>query len=190
VRPIPSLTFPIRSATACCKQALALGLSQFDQLTEYVRLLPYGRTSLAEPQAVLIERRGTCSSKHQLLAAVAHECERFEIKLTVGIYEMSEQNTPGVGQVLSNASLLSIPEAHCYLTVDGARFDFTGLASGSASPFESLLAEHVVAPGDLPHIKPRLHKEAVAVWAAANGMAADDVWAIREACIAALAANQ
>jgi hypothetical protein len=39
---------------------------------------------------------------------------RVEVQLTVGIYEISEENTPGVGTVLNAASLTSIPEAHCY----------------------------------------------------------------------------
>jgi hypothetical protein len=182
------LHFPIHPSGALCDEVLALGLSSFDQLAGYVRSLPYGRTSnTTEPRAVLLEKRGTCSSKHHLLAAVAHECEHSEVQLTVGIYEMSEKNTPGVGAVLRSASLLSIPEAHCYLTVSGERFDFTGLSSGSSSPFDALLGEHIILPTELPQMKVRLHMHAVATWAATVGISAASAWATREACIAALA---
>ncbi|MFO0216127.1 MAG: hypothetical protein ACK511_08925 [Burkholderiales bacterium] len=184
------LHFPIQSSGVLCDEVLALGLSSFDQLAVYVRSLPYGRTSnTAEPSAVLLEKRGTCSSKHHLLAAVAHECGHFEVQLTVGIYEMSEQNTPGVGAVLRSVSLASIPEAHCYLTVGGERFDFTGLSSGMSSPFDALLTEDIVSPTDLPQTKVRLHMHAVATWAGVVGISAASAWAAREAWITALAAN-
>lgn len=185
------LHFAIHPSGTLCESVLALGLTSFDQLAAYVRSLPYGRTTnIADLRAVLEEKRGTCSSKHQLLAAVAHECGHYEVQLTVGIYEMSEQNTPGVGTVLNSASLASVPEAHCYLTVGGERFDFTGLLPGSSSPFDALLAEHIVSPTDLPQTKVRLHMHAVATWANAVGVSAVSAWATREACIAALSANQ
>jgi hypothetical protein len=136
---------------------------------------------------VLRERCGTCSSKHQLLAAVAHECGHVEVQLVVGIYEMSEHNTPGVGPVLGAASLSSIPEAHCYLVVAGERLDFTGLRSGSSSPFDALLTEHVVLPADLPEAKGNLHRRAITTWSDALGISTARAWDIREACIAALA---
>jgi hypothetical protein len=181
------LYFPIHSTGALCDDVLALGMSAFDQLAKYVGSLPYGRTSdPSEPRTVLAEKRGTCSSKHQLLATVAHESGHFEVQLTVGIYEMSEQNTPGVGAVLDAASLISIPEAHCYLTVGGERFDLTGLVAGHSSPFDSLLSEHRVSPQVLSKAKASLHRDAMAIWASARGVSTTNAWAIREDCIAAM----
>lgn len=184
------LQFQISGASARCEEVRARGFNSFEQLAEHVRLLPYGRTGNKEdPCAVLREGRGTCSSKHQLLAAVAHDCGHSDVHLTVGIYEMCEANTPGVGAVLSAAFLTSIPEAHCYLTVEGERLDFTGLGSGVESPFESLVAEQVVAVSSLVRIKTGFHKEALASWAHARGLTEGAAWATREACIAALAPN-
>jgi hypothetical protein len=181
------LHFPICPTGALCDEVLALGVSSLEQLANYVRSLAYGRTSNpSEPRTVLAEKRGTCSSKHQLLAAVAHECGHFEVQLTVGIYEMSEQNTPGVGVVLDAASFTSIPEAHCYLTVNGERFDLTGLTAGKSSPFDSLLSEHKVSPQALLKVKASLHMDAMAIWASARGIPTAKAWAIREDCIAAL----
>lgn len=163
-------------------------LTTFDSLAAHVRSLPYSRvTDLANPYACLIEGRGTCSSKHRLLAEVAQRCGHDEVLLAVGIYEMSEQNTPGVGQVLGAAGVDAIPEAHCYLLVHGHRFDFTGLPQGSQSPFDALLEEHVVAPASLPATKEALHRHALAGWARRAGMSTDAAWKLREACIAALA---
>lgn len=182
--------FEIGAFSILCKEVRAKGLTTFHQLAEYIQALPYGRISNFDNSlAVLQEMRGTCSSKHQLLAAVAHECGHSEIQLVVGIYEMSEENTPGVGVVLSKESLLCIPEAHCYLISGNERFDYTGLSSGSCSVFDALLSEHIVAPADLMQTKKILHMNAMANWASTIGISVSNGWVIREACIAVLVAN-
>lgn len=184
------LQFRIAGESALCEDVRALGLESFERLAEHVRKLPYGRTAITEdPLAVLRQGRGTCSAKHQLLAAVAQDCSHSEVQLTVGIYAMSEENTPGVGTVLNAASLTSIPEAHCYLSIEGERFDFTGLSAGTSSPFAALLAEYTVSPTNLSQVKVELHKRAIAAWASDHGISKEAAWATREACIAALAAN-
>lgn len=184
------LSFSVAATGALSEAVLGRGFSLFDEFAAFVQSLPYGRTTdTASPLAVLEEGRGTCSSKHQLLAALAHECNHFEVQLTIGLYKMSEENTPGVGRVLRSASLPFVPEAHCYLTVGSERYDFTGLPQGNFSPFASLYEEHVVSPEELPEAKVRIHKQAVASWAATIGTSAAVAWATREACIAALTAN-
>jgi hypothetical protein len=83
---------------------------------------------------------------------------------------MSEDNTPGEGAVLNAASLTSIPEAHCYLSIEGERFDFTGLPAGSASPFAALLAEYPVSPTNLSQIKAQRHQASIAARASDHGI--------------------
>jgi hypothetical protein len=179
--------FTIQPATPLCMEVLDRGLTDFGQLAEYVRALAYDRnTDTANPAIVLREECGTCSSKHRLLAVIAHDCGHSEFQLTVGIYAMSEENTPGVGAILGPSSFTSIPEAHCYLTVRGDRFDFTGLSPGSSSPFDALLAEHVVSPARLPEMKLELHMRALETWANRVGISTAVAWATREACISAL----
>jgi hypothetical protein len=167
---------------------LDAGIFTFSQLTKRVADIPYGRTSDESPLAVLTQNRGTCSSKHRLLAEVAQEYQQIPISLTVGIYDMHEDNTPGVGEVLDFAGVASIPEAHCYLMLGNARFDFTGLPPGATSPFRSLISETAVLPKDLAGQKKLLHAERLLIWAGQHGLSLDDAWAIREACIAALSA--
>jgi hypothetical protein len=184
------LQFRISGRSVLCDAVRSRGFESFDRLAEHVRDLPYGRTANTEdPLAVLLQGRGTCSAKHQLLAAIAQDCGHSEVQLTVGIYAMSEENTPGVGTVLNAASLTSIPEAHCYLSIEGERFDFTGLPVGNSSPFEVLIAEYDVSPPHLQHIKVGLHKDAIAAWSKDHGISKEAAWATREACISALSAN-
>ena len=60
------------------------------------------------------EGRGTCSTKHALLADLARE-NRRHVALVLGIYEMDEDNTQEIGTVLDRNGLPCVPEAHCYL---------------------------------------------------------------------------
>jgi len=186
----PILDFPLTANGQLSAAVRALGLESFADVAEFIRLLPYGRfTDDGDPATILRARTGTCSSKHRFLAALARECDRFDISLTVGLYEMSERNTPGVGSVLAAAGVDVIPEAHCYLTYEGRRYDFTGLAAGQSSPFNSLMDERPVTPDDLPAVKLKYHQEAIARWATQVGLDFERAWQLREECIESLANN-
>jgi hypothetical protein len=66
----------------------AVPVRRLQRLAEHVRKLPYGRTANTEdPLAVLRQGRGTCSGKHEFLAAIAQDCGHSEVQLTVGTYE-------------------------------------------------------------------------------------------------------
>lgn len=181
----PMLDFAITGSGPLSRLARSYTFSRFAGVSEAVRALPYGRNrARGDIAAVLKEQRGTCSSKHRFLAALAHECGHTDVQLMVGLYEMSERNTPGISRALGELS--AIPEAHCYLAHAGNRFDFTGLPEGDASPFQSLLEERSVSPADLPAMKLAYHRQAVEKWARSRGLDLDVVWAVRERCIALL----
>lgn len=180
-------SFPVASRSALGEAVRGFGFESFPALAAHVAGLPYGR--VADPVdavSVLREGRGTCSSKHRLLAAVAQDAGHPEIELIVGLYAMSEANTPGVGAVLGATPGGWIPEAHTWLRVAGARVDLTGLPAGAESPFDALIEEHVVPPAALVETKTRLHREVLAQWAPTVGLSAAEAWTLREACIAAL----
>jgi hypothetical protein len=167
----------------------ARGLTDFAGAARWVQALPYGRTSSpGDVGLVLTEGRGTCSSKHALLAALAGELG-LDLVLTLGIYEMSEANTPGVGPVLQRHGLTAIPEAHCYLVRAGRRIDLTRTVA-AAEPIETLLHEEAIGVEQIGAYKVALHRRVLADWItrepAARGRALSEVWAIREECIARL----
>ena len=165
------------------------GIADFATAAHYVQALPYGRTSSRSDVAlVLTEGRGTCSTKHALLAALAAEVG-LDVVLTLGIYEMSETNTPGVGPVLARHGLASIPEAHCYLVSNGHRIDVTRDVVG-AEPIGSFLHEEPIGIEQIGAYKLELHRRVLADWmgrdAAAQGRTLAELWTIREECIASL----
>jgi len=96
------------------------------ELVESVRLLPYGRPSDRTVEAMLRERRGTCSTKHLHLARLL--TERFpksEPQLVHRIYRLDRRRAealfgPTVAEVVPADGLVDV---HRYLliTVDGQR---------------------------------------------------------------------
>ena len=168
----------------------ALSIGRLRDAARWVWGLPYGRTSdRADPALVLAERRGTCSTKHALVASLAAEVGA-EVRLIVGMYymgmyNMDEANTPGVGPVLQQAGLAAIPEAHTFLRTARGAIDLTWPGRSPALP--PMVSETEIQPGDIGAVKERLHREALTSWAEAAHLDAEVAWAVREACIAALA---
>jgi hypothetical protein len=167
------------------------GIYDFAGAARHVRALPYGR--IADRQKlwlVLEERRGSCTTKHALLAELARE-QGIAVQLTLGIYEMSERNTPGVGRVLSTYGLEYIPEAHCYLRGERGRIDVTGLPT-AAEPIDHFLHEESITIDQIGAYKQDRHQRYLHEWItqtdSVRGRSLEAVWCIRAACIAALAA--
>ena len=161
------------------------GVLDFRAAVVHVRGLPYGRTSSrADPTRVLAEGRGTCSSKHALLRELAREHAQ-PVRLYMGIYEMEEANTPGVGRILEDYGLRSVPEVHCYLRWEGTVIDATGLP-GSYDPTGSLLYEEEIEVDQVVQHKVDVHRAWLREWAARTRTDPDRAWAAREACIGML----
>ena len=161
------------------------GVLDFRSAVVHVRSLPYGRTSSrSDPTLVLAEGRGTCSAKHALLRELAREHAQ-PVHLYMGIYEMKEANTPGVGRILEDYGLMSVPEVHCYLKWDGTVIDATGLA-GNQDPTASLLYEELIEVEQVTQHKVYTHRAWLGEWAAKANVDPDRAWAAREACIGML----
>lgn len=152
--------------------------------------MPYGRNSDPDdPLCVVVERCGTCSTKHALLKRLFDEQGLDGVELRTGIYEMTEANTPGVGSVLSAHGLDSIPEAHCYLVVEGDRFDLTRQLPPGVEPIGGFAAEETIEPEQTTGYKRDFHRRYLArriAEGAYPGHTLDTLWSIREECIAAL----
>jgi len=163
------------------------GVRDLRAAAQCLREIPYGRISDRErPLLMLDERRGTCTTKHAALALLAAE-QGVDLALMLGVYEMSEANTPGVGAVLARHALTCLPEAHCYVSWHGTRLDITR-AVAAAEPITRLLFEERITPGQIGAYKIARHREMLAAWLIEHrpGLALDDAWRIREACIAAI----
>lgn len=188
--------FDLVSGSVATNQFLSLGLSNFHAAVDYVWRLPYGRNSnRADYNLVLKERRGTCATKHAVLAEVAAE-QKKPIFLALGIYELNPRNTAGVGAVLDRYNLESLPEAHCYLICDDARIDVTHFPkeeSATKKTIANFLYEERIEPEQIGDYKLALHRTFFQNWMCEKKLSDkfefEELWTIREQCIAALAEN-
>jgi hypothetical protein len=163
----------------------ALGITGYRDAARYVLGLPYGRNSdRSDWRLVLKERCGTCSTKHALLTELARENDR-PVSLVLGIYEMDEINTPGVGPVLQRYRLRCVPEAHCHVVYEGTRVDLTRNVQG-ARPIDDFLYEEEIAPEQIGQYKVDKHRHFVRRWAEERGLEFEQIWRVREECIVAL----
>jgi hypothetical protein len=170
----------------------AIGIEDYRAAARFVHQLPYGRNAdRANFRLVLPERRGTCSTKHALLAALAAE-QHLQIHLVLGIYEMSERSTPGVGAVLDKHGLACVPEAHCYLTCEGVRIDVTREVTSGKEAIARFLHEETIAPAQIGAYKVAMHRAWMREWAAREvpTQGWESIWKIREECIAALSERE
>lgn len=171
-------------------QFLALGIADYRAAARFVNQLPYGRNAdRANFRLVIPELRGTCSTKHALLAALALE-NQLPVHLTLGIYEMGERNTPGVGAVLSKHGLAFVPEAHCYLIYGGGRIDVTRDLASASEPIARFLHEETISPEQIGDYKVAMHQAWMRDWVAREMPHREwtELWKIREECIAAISA--
>jgi hypothetical protein len=180
---------PLDAAGAASEAFRGIGCASYRNAAKLLHALPYGRNSdRADFRLVLSERRGTCSTKHALLAAVAAE-QRLPVSLTIGIYDMDESNTPGVGRVLAAHGLESIPEAHCYLVSSGRRVDITRSGVSPRAAIERFHREWSIEPTQIGAHKLALHQRYLRDWLSGRAdlrLSFEALWEIREACIHAL----
>jgi hypothetical protein len=96
-----------------------------------------------------------------------------------------------VGAVLDRFNLAYMLEAHCYLTFEKHRIDVTRDLAAPGVPIARLLYEERITPDQIGAYKRRVHQQALGEWIITSpdecrGFGADELWGIREACIAAL----
>lgn len=167
------------------------GFATYRQAATAVWQLPYGRnTSKGDLRLVLLEGRGTCSTKHAFLRKLAEE-QRLRVALVLAFYEMTEDNTPGVGRALEAHGVTSVLEAHCFLLYKGHMIDLTSPPGSRAGRAKRFLRRKLISAEQIGTHKEEQHKQALAEWIKTlppPRPTEEEVWRIREACIAELSA--
>ncbi|WP_299335314.1 hypothetical protein [uncultured Psychroserpens sp.] len=162
------------------------GLTHYADVFNYVKALPYGRTSnRGDFRLVLQEHKGTCSTKHALLKAIALENSYTALELYLGIFKMNAVNTPKIRPVLEYYELEYIPEAHCYLKHNNTITDLTFSTNNSTSFLDDLLHEETIIPDQIGDYKVRMHQSYIKFWIEDNKLRYnfEQLWNIREICI-------
>ncbi len=183
------LNFSLSLNSSLSKLLIDKGIVDFKSAITYVNQLPYGRTSDRSDYPLIIsENKGTCSTKHAFLKQLAVENNQETVALFIGIYQMNEINTKGVGSILNNHQLNYIPEAHTYLKINGNILDITRTTENDTSFEDSLLIEQEILPYQIADFKVQWHQNFLKKWILNEQLpySFEKIWNIREKCIEAL----
>lgn len=178
--------YKLESRDKLTKLAKSKGIYTWNELTEFIKNLPYGRNkNRTDFGLVLSEQKGTCSSKHALLKSIADLNNVRNIELIIGIYRMTESNTPKIGTILTENSIEFIPEAHCYLKINGKRTDLTSEQSEFKKIEKDIIQEREIEPKQVAEFKVDYHKNFIKRYLneTKSEFVFDQIWRIREKCI-------
>jgi hypothetical protein len=126
---------------------LSLGIHNFAEASRYVHKLPYGYNSDRDDLMILFkENKGTCTTKHAVIATLAQELNLPIIK-KVGLYAMTEEIVTGTEEILAKHNLPYVPMIHCFLVYGKYRVDLSeGNKNGKNRSIEDFLYTQEVEP--------------------------------------------
>jgi hypothetical protein len=126
---------------------LELGIKSFRTACEYVHGTEYGyNTDYDDTMIFFKENKGTCTTKHAIIAGLAEELN-IPLYKHVGVYRFTEAISRGANKILRKYGVPYIPMAHCFLVYKDFRFDLTeGNCNGKDTTIEEFIYEQKVDP--------------------------------------------
>lgn len=182
--------FNITPGSVVADLFLRKNITTFYGAIDTIHNLPYGRTK--DPLImgnVITQGKGTCSTKHATLKALAEEHALYGLQLQLAIYGMKEENTKGIGKVLDKYELPYMLEAHCFLSYDEKVYDYTFSGNATLKWQDSVLIKTTIDTDQIGNYKSDYHKSILQDWIKRDKLpyTLEQLWSIREECIAALA---
>jgi len=140
-------TTTIKPVGEISKKFLELGIKSFKEACEYVHNIDYGyNTNYDDKMIFFKEKRGTCTSKHAVIAGLAEELN-VPLYKHVGIYKLTEDISSHTNEILNKYNIPYVPMAHCFLVYKNFRFDLTeGNCNGKNTTIKSFIHEEEVDP--------------------------------------------
>lgn len=172
--------------TSFSKSFYHLGIESFWPAIAYVNKLPYGRTTdRSDLKLVLLEGKGTCSTKHALLASLAEEL-KIPLNLTLSCFLLTKETTPSLTPILEKYKLNTIIDAHCYLKYKNNVLDITFSDDYLFHPSMKALQEETINPQQIGKYKIDYHQSFIFNWVKKDISAFQTLWNAREEWIANL----
>ncbi len=137
----------IKLAGEISKKFLELGIRSFREACDYVHDIEYGyNTNYDDKMIFFKENKGSCTSKHTVIAGLAEELNILLYK-HVGVYKFTEEISTGANEILKKYKISYVPMVHCYLVYKDFRFDLTeGNCNGKNTTIEEFIHERKVNP--------------------------------------------
>lgn len=178
----PCPNFPLNSNFEYSRALVKHGILDFHQALDWVRTLPYKRISDLENLALVAEeKRGTCSTKHGFLAAVARENGHPEIHVELGYFRFSKRKIPALTQDFDSCGADYLIEAHCYLKFNNHIIDVTASSFDAQQMLrpKELIESRRLAPEEVGEYKQKLHFDYFQKWCEGKKLNFEQVWALR-----------
>jgi len=129
------------------RKFIDLGIKSYREACDYVHNLEYGYNTDYDDKMVLFkENKGTCTTKHAVIAGLAEELE-LPLYKHVGIYKFTEEISTGTNEILKKYNIPYVPMTHCFLVYKDFQFDLTeGNCNGKKTNINTFIHEEQVDP--------------------------------------------
>jgi hypothetical protein len=126
---------------------LDLGIKSFREACKYTHNIEYGYNTDYDDKMILFkENKGTCTTKHAVIAGLAEELG-IPLYKHVGVYKFTEAISNGTNKILQKYRIPYVPMVHCFLVYKDFRFDLTeGNCNGKNTTIEEFIHEEKVDP--------------------------------------------
>ncbi|MEA5507774.1 hypothetical protein VB735_32735 [Halotia wernerae UHCC 0503] len=115
----------IQAKGVVSKKFLEHGIETFCAACHWIKDLAYGSNSNNENSLILFqENRGTCTTKHGVIALLAQELG-LEVYKNLGFYRLNDDIVIGVNAIIQIHGLNFIPQIHCFLEYGSFKVDLT-----------------------------------------------------------------
>jgi len=137
----------IVAAGEMSEKFLEMNIKNFKEACMYVHHQEYGYNSNYDDRFIFFkEKKGTCTSKHAVIAALAEELG-IPLYKYVGIYKFTEDISLGADKILKKYKIPYIPMQHCFLVYQDLRFDLTeGNNNGKKTSIQNFIHAEKVEP--------------------------------------------
>ncbi|MFW9819983.1 MAG: hypothetical protein ACFFE5_10270 [Candidatus Thorarchaeota archaeon] len=124
---------------------LELGIKTFKEACNYVHNIEYGYNTNYDDKFIFFkEKKGSCTSKHAVIAGLAEEIN-IPLYKHVGVYKFTEEISTGTEEILKKYKIPYVPMIHCFLVYRDNRFDLTeGNCNGKNTSIEEFIHEEKV----------------------------------------------
>jgi hypothetical protein len=129
------------------RKFLELGIRTFKKACDYVHNIEYGYNTNYDDKFIFFkENKGSCTSKHAVIAGLARELN-IPLYKHVGVYKFNEEISTGTNEILKKYNIPYVPMIHCFLVYHNYRFDLTeGNCNGKNTTIEDFIHEEKVDP--------------------------------------------
>ena len=137
----------IKSIGELSNKFLELGIKTFKEACDYVHNIEYGYNTNYDDKFIFFkEKRGSCTSKHAVIAGLAEELN-IPLYKHVGVYKFTEEISTGTEEILKKYDIPYVPMIHCFLVYKDNQFDLTeGNCNGKNTSIEAFIHEEEVDP--------------------------------------------